>query len=384
MSNLDNRNKNVPVDPNQGAGAFMILVGAIVAIALVSMSIVGVFTASVFAGSALLAVIVVTLVLAALVWLEDRRLTLALALLALAALWAAFAGTIVFENHWLAFTPATWVLNGLFVAALLAGAWKKLQAWAKALAALLATSLAIAAVVLPRPPGGEGPLDTAEKWKIDIEVADETDSAPLEGARALCGTVMQWENALALADTAARTSRSDGRFETWVFDEDPRLKVVICNVWKDADEINAGYPAETQIVLAPAGGGEYQLKFALNENAHPDTAFLALDLTGRFSEQNWYYLDFEIWTGEPQGYVGDKQGPQPLARRSWHEMKGKGFTLSASDAQNQLILRYRYEGPSGPNLGPPYYEMISVPLGPIAGGTRRRVALTVPAQQTVN
>lgn len=384
MSNVDNSKKNLPVDPNQGAGAFMIVVGALVGLALAGASASSVFAASTFAGWAVVVVVAAIVVLAVLVWLKDERITLPFVLLVLSALWAAFAGAIVFDNHWLAFTPAAWVLNALFLAALVAGAWNKLQAWAKALAALTAASLVVATVVLPRPPGGEGPLDTAEKWKIDIEVADEADNAPLDGARALCGTVMQWENALQLADTTARTSGRDGRVETWEFDEDPRLKIVICTVWKDANEGNAGYPAESQIVLAPAGGGEYRLKFALNENPHPDTAFLALDLSGSFENQNWYYLDFEVWLGEPQGYVNANEGPQPLLRKKWSELRGAGFTLPAADTQNALTLRYRYEGPAGPDLGPPYSETVSVPIGPIAAGTRRRVALTIPAQQTVN
>ena len=382
MANIGNSNRNFPTNPNQGAGAAMLGFGTLIGLVFAGVSVASVFAASAFAGGAVILIIAAIVLIAALVGLKEQHLTPALALLGLSALWAAFGGTIVFDNHWLAFTPAAWVLNALFVGALVAGAWAKLQAWARALAVLLALSLATATVVLPRPAGGEGPLDTAEKWKIDIDVADKAEGAPLQNALVLCGTVMQWESALALADTMARTTDRAGRVETWEFDEDPRLKIVICNVWKNPNDGNAGYPAESQIVLAPAGGGEYQLHFALSENAHPDTAFVTVEASGSFEQHPWYTLDFELWAGEPQGYPGARDGPQPLLRKPWAELRGGGFTLSAADAQRDLTLRYHYEGPGGEGLVPPYNEVQAVAVGPVAGGARRRVLLNVPSMQS--
>jgi hypothetical protein len=192
---------------------------------------------------------------------------------------------------------------------------------------------------------------------------------------------MQWDNALAIEDTSARTTDRDGRVDAWEFDEDPRLKIVVCNVWKDADDGNAGYPVATQSVPAPAGGGEYQLHFALQETPHPDVAYLAVDLTGSYASANWFYLTFEVWEGEPQGYVGSKEGPQPLARKTYAELKG-GFRLENAQAASGLTLRYRYEGPaSGDGLSPPYEEVQSVPIEPVTAGARRRIALKMPSNQ---
>jgi hypothetical protein len=380
MSNIYRNNQNIPTDPNEGAGGAMLGFAALGALVFAGFSIASVFAASLAAGVATLLAVAVVVLVTAMVAHKERHLTPALVLLCLSALWAGLSGTIVFDNHWLAFTPAVWVLNGLFVAALAAGAWAKIAGWVKALAALFSASLVVAAMLLPRPPGGEGPFDTAEKWKIDIEVTDKADGAPLEGALVLCGTVMSWENALTLADTMARTTDRAGRVETWEFDEDPRLKIVICNAWKNADEGNAGYPAQSQIVLAPAGGGEYRLQFPLDENAHPDTAFVTVDLSGTYNQHNWYTLVFEVWRGEPQGYAGAREGPQPLARKSWSELRASGgFTLSAGDASHDLVLRYHYEGPGGEGLVPPYNEVRVVPVGTVPGGARRRLSLTVPA-----
>lgn len=366
----------------RGADSAWLGLGALFAIALAVVSVATVFAASVFVGGALMVVVAVIGFIVVMVARAERRLTPALALLGFCVLWAAFGGIIVFHYHWLAFTPAEWVLNVSFVGALVAGAWAKIAGWLKAIAALLVLALVTATVVLPRPPGGEGPLDTAKKWKIDIDVVDEADNAPLEDALVLCGTVMRWETTLTLADTMARATDRSGRVETWEFDEDPRLKVVICNAWKNANDGNAGYPSESQIVFAPAGGGEYQLHFVLDEKPHPDTSFVTVEASGGLDRQSWYTLTFELWAGEPQGYFGERDGPQPLQRRSRSELRHSGFTLSAADARRDLTLRYHYEGPGGDGLVPPYNEIRTVPIGVVAGGTRRRIELTVPSAQS--
>jgi hypothetical protein len=156
-----------------------------------------------------------------------------LGFLAAGAVWTACSGFIVFEYHWLAFTPTAWVMNVLFVLALVTGAWSRLEAWARWLSALAAAALVVATYVLPRPPGGEGAWDTAEKWKVDVSVVDAADDAPLSGARVLCATVMQWEDAVELGDGAARTTDSDGNVDTWEFEDDTRLKIVLCSAWKN-------------------------------------------------------------------------------------------------------------------------------------------------------
>lgn len=382
MANIGIDPVRPPVNPNEGAGAVLIVGGALASLLFAGLSIAAVFAASNFAGGALIVVVAVLGLLARQVLRSERPSVVALALIVLAGLWAVFAGYFVFKWHWLAFTPAVWVLNLLFVGALLAGAWRTLKAWAKALTAIFFLSLVTATIVLPRPSGGDGALDTTEEWKINVAVVDEADNMPLENARVLCGTVMRWKGRLKFGDTGARLTGSDGR-ATWEFDEDPRLRIVICTVWKDANEINAGYPAESQALAAPAGGGEYDLTFTLTENLHPDTAFLALDLSGAY-QQAWYYLDFEVWRGEPLGEFAARDGPQPLTRRQWQQMPGRGFTLDADDTQSALSVRYRYEGPAGSFPAPPYSEIRTIDVGPIPGGTRRRVALSIPAEQMAN
>lgn len=381
MSNIGNSNQNLPQDPYQGAdGALYGLIG-LGGLAVAAFSVSSVFAASIIAGAATL----VALGSFALVFFLCRRAAqpprLSLVFLATGAIWTACVGFIVFDNHWLAFTPAAWVMNILFVAALATGAWAKLKGWARLLAALASAALVTATVVLPRPPGGDGAMDTAEKWRVEVDVSDSADSSPLAGARVLCATVMQWQGALELEDASARTTGRDGRTEAWEFEDDPRLKIVVCNAWKDADDGNAGYPVATQIVAAPSGGGGYRLQFGLQENAHPDVSFLALDLSGTFVNHNWFYLDFELWAGAPQGAMGARDGPQPLGRKSYRELNG-GFRMPAHEAASAMTLRYRYEGPaSGDGLTPPYSEVHEMTVEPIAQGSRRTVPLTIPAGQ---
>jgi len=385
MANINNSNRNLPRDPYQGADGALFGFGGLAGLAIIATSMASVFGASVLSGMWILLALAVFIVVLIFVIRNAQRPKAPLALLALGALWTACFGFIVFDNHWLAFTPATWVLDGLFIAALVSGAWTTLKGWAKLLAALTAAALVTASVVLPRPPGGDGPMDTTEKWKIDVDVKDSADGTPLEGARVLCGTVLPWdmfsEGRLGVEDASARTTRQDGRVDTWEFDEDPRLKLVVCNVWKLADDGNAGYPDMMMLSGVTGGGREEQLHFVLPENPHPDTTYLTLDLSGAFKEKNWFYLTLEVWEGDPQGNVGSTDGPQPLARKTFAELKG-GFRLSNAQFANGLTLRYRYEGPaSGDGQGPPYEEVQSVPIEPVAAGTRRHIALRIPSNQ---
>ena len=381
MFNRDSSNRNLPRDPFQGSDAALLGFAGLAVLAVAAGSLWSIFAASTVAGwVALLALGLFGLVFVQ-VYRAQPRALLPLMLLGAGAAWTASAGFVVFDAHWLAFTPAAWVMNLLFVSALVAGAWSRLEAWLKFVAALLAAALVTATMVLPRPPGGEGPLDTAEKWKVDVEVTDAADDAPLRAARVLCATTMQWEDTIDVGDPAARVTGPDGRVDTWEFEDDTRLKIVICNAWKDADDANAGYPAQAQVIAAPAGGGEYRLRFALSENPHPDVAFLSLELDGAFANQSWFYLDFELWAGAPAADMGAREGPQPLMRKAYRELNG-GFRIPASASGTPLVLRYRYEGPAaGVELGPPYVELDEILVEPVEAGTRRRLRLSIPSRQ---
>lgn len=339
-----------------------------------------VFGASPTAGSAVLFVIAVCVMLSVAVYRKSGGKSWPFVLLMAAILWALLGGAIVFQNHWLAFTPAAWVFNSLYVAALISGAWTTVSAWLKVLAGFMAVSLVAATMLLPRPPGGEGPGDTNKQWKVEVQVFDEQ-GQPLENARVLCGAVMSWERTLGLSSTQARTTDAAGKIPTWEFDEDPRLKVVICSVWKNATDGNAEYPSVTQFILAPQGG-EYSLDFRLTENPHPEVAFLTVQPTGNY-EQNWYTLQFELWAGEPVGYFGSREGPQPWQKKSWQDLRGGGITIPANLAHQDWKLRHFYEGSGGPGLVPPYSETRTVTIGPISPGTRRHIRLTIPDRSDV-
>jgi hypothetical protein len=367
MSNLDSGNRNLGRDPTEGAGGALLSMGALGLLFLFASSAAAVFAASVIAGAAVILVIALTAIIAAAVYRKQRRMTVSLVLLGLSALWATLGGIIVFKTHSLAFTPAAWILNALFAAALLS-VWSTINALLKALAALFAFALFTATVVLPRPPGGDGPLDTAEEWSIDVEVKDDH-GEPLQGALVLCGAVMRWKYVLEPDEALIRETDRNGRVPTWEFKEDPRFKIVICNASKNANDGNAGYPPVSQFVISIAGGGEYKLDFALLENPHPDIAFLELDLSGDYA-QPWFTLQFELWAGEDSA--------QPFQTKAWNELRGSGFTIPAATATQDLRLRYHYEGPGGEGLVPPYNEFRTIHLGTIEPGTRKRLSLRIP------
>ena len=376
MSYINSSNRNLPNNPYEGAGSTLLLLGSLALLVYLISSGAAVFAASLTAGIAVILVIAVSAALSIPVYRKHGWKSLSFVLLLSSGVWGALGGVIVFKNHWLAFTPTAWVLNGLYIAALVSGAWLALNSWLKVLAALLAVSLVTATALLPRPPGGEGLLDTAKEWSIDVSVVDENHQ-PLDEASVLCGAVMSWEKALKLPATIARQTDREGRIPTWEFNEDPRLKVVICSVWKNANDGNAGYPSVTQFVLSPLGGGKYELHFTLDENPHPEVAFLTLDLSGDY-EQSWYTLQFELWPSEPVGYFGSRDGPRPRQTKSWSQIRGNGFTIPVGVAAQDLYLRYFYEGPNDDGFGPPHSEVRTISVGSIDLGTSRRLQLTIP------
>lgn len=376
MSQAYNSNRTPHHNPQDNLGAgIVVTIGLGVAVWFGSSGLT-VFAASRTAGALLLVALAVCGMLSLAVLRKMGWRSLSFVLLVAAMVWALLGGTVVFNNHWLAFTPAAWVFNGLYVAALISGAWSTAQGWLKMLAGLFATSLIVATVVVPRPPGGEGPGDTAARWKVDVHVLDDHDQ-PLVNAKVLCASVLSWNRALELSGVEARSTDDEGRIATWEFDEDPRLKVIVANAWKNATEGNAEYPPETQFIVSPRGGGKYQLTFRLVENRHPDVAYLTVDPSGEF-EQPWYALQFELWAGEPLREFGSRDGPAPSQQKPWQSLRHGGFTIPASEAHDDWQLRYFYEGPSGPGLGPPYSELRTIRVGSIEPGTRRTIRVTIP------
>lgn len=367
MSDLDGSNRNVGHDPTKGTGGALLFMGALGLLFFFASSAAAVFAASVTAGAAVILVTALTAIIAAVVYRKEERVTVSLVLLGLSALWAALGGIIVFKTHLLAFAPTAWVLSALFAAALLS-VWWTIDTWLKALAALFAFALFTATVVLPRPPGGDGPLDTAEEWSIDVEVKDDH-GEPLQGALVFCGTVTKWDYVLKLDEALIRETDRHGRVPTWEFKEDPRFKIAVCDAWKNANDGNAGYPLASQIVVSIGGDGEYKLDFALVENPHLDIAFLELDLSGDY-QQPWFTLNFQL--SEGQGSA------QPFQTKAWNELRGSGFAIPAATATQDLHLRYHYEGPGGEGLVPPYNEVRMIHLGAIEPGTRKRLSLQIP------
>ena len=157
------------------------------------------------------------------------------------------------------------------------------------------------------------------------------------------------------------------------------MKIVICSASKDSNDGNAGYPKVVRLVLSPSEGGDYNLEFALRENAHPEVAFLAVDVDGTYN-QGWYSLDFELWGRKPVGRFGKSGGPQPLESKSLGDLAGSGFAIPAASATRDLRVRYRYEGTRPQDFGPPYREVLTIRVGAIKPGTRRHIRLTIPQQ----
>jgi hypothetical protein len=364
-------------DPGAGA-VFLVGIGAVVASIA---SLVELFSASMLAGVVALIYIAAAGALLLRLHLKfPQELTIPKLLLAASLACAVWGGAAVFYFQWFSFTIAEWIVTGLYVAGLAAGALAAFETLWRILAILLAAAMVTAILVLPIPRGGEDASDEANHWSVTVHVTDEN-GAPLKDALAHCGIVMSWERELELDLTAAQSTDAAGKAGPWSFTEDRRLKAVICNALKNGNDGNAGYPMKSGLLLAPHQG-ENELPISLTENPHPDTAYLAVELESD-PGVSWYYLDFELWNGSPEGipfqtkYEGD---PQPIAQKSWNDLRGSGFAVPADQAAQDLYLRLKYEGPSSTDLAPPKVEFRTYQLGALDPGGRRGIRVAIPGE----
>src|SRR5687768_7315743 len=117
MSQTYNSNRLPQHNPQDDMGAGMLgFLGLGVMIYFLA-SGAAVFAASTVAGVAVLLVVAVCATLSVAVYRKSGWKSWSFVLLLSAILWALLNGTVVFKNHWLAFTPSAWVLNGLYFAA---------------------------------------------------------------------------------------------------------------------------------------------------------------------------------------------------------------------------------------------------------------------------
>jgi hypothetical protein len=304
----------------------------------------------------------------------------AVVLLIVGALWAAITGLVVFEWHWLAFTPAAAVWDALFVLALIIGAWREIGGLLRAFSALTAIVAVAGTIFLPRPAGGEGAFDTANEWKVKVGVSN-TEGTPIEAASVLCGTVLKWKQALHTSRAAARLTDAEGTAPEWEFHEDPRLKVVLCEAWKPQTDGNAEFPRKTGAILSIIPKKDYELKIELEEAPHPDRSFVVVDVTGDYA-RGWYTLAFELWDSVPDESTGRGEGNSHLIQtKSWAELRESGFSVPSTVADRPLYLRYAFEGPSRTpdpdGFGPPYTEtrVLRVPTVPPGGRVHMQIRI---------
>lgn len=345
-------------------GAVFGFFGAIAGLIVAATAVFAAFGASMAAGWA----VVLAAAVSAVLLVAARRVSAPVSMVVLdaAALsWALASGDIVFRLHWLAFTPTAWVWDAVMLAALVVSLRSSVADWLTWLAAISVGVAIVATAVLPRPPGGEGPGDSAEEWTVRVTVHDDQDR-PLAGAKVLCAAVMTWEHEITDPKFAARETDEDGAVGEWKFSEDRRLKVVLCTASKETNSGNAGYPAQLKVLASIVGGGEYDVTFALTENPHPDVAYVIVKPTGDFN-RDWYGLRFDVLIDG-----------QVYASGGWPALRGSGFSLPASAEGHDVAVRYHFEGPGGSGLVPPYEELDTVALSGVSGGSRTSLEIRIP------
>jgi len=141
------------------------------------------------------------------------------------------AGIPVYIFHWVSFELAGWIVTGLFVGGLVFGVFSRLKAFLAFLAVLCTAAMVTSLVLLPVPSASIAEDDTSRSTFVDLLVVDEFDN-PRPNARAQCELRMIWNANDAPKVTTSISSGTgvteDGR-ASFVFHEDPRMKVAVCS-----------------------------------------------------------------------------------------------------------------------------------------------------------
>lgn len=184
--------------------------------------------------------------------LEFRRPRLIKFTLLTAVLLAAALDPIVFHLQLARFVVVDWLVLLFYLAALLLGLWAVLLNFLKLLAAVMAVLLLIA----PFTPPAE-----KEKWKVEIEVVDET-CVPMSQTPAACQAlaVERLRNPVSVdAGVGLTDEKGEREFE---FSGNPLLKGAICYAFRPSLEGSPVYPLRSTVVPAPliaSAGGRIRL-----------------------------------------------------------------------------------------------------------------------------
>ena len=183
----------------------------------------------------------------------------------------ALAGLPIYEFHWISFTLAGWIVEGLYVAGLVFGILAKVNTLLRVLAVLVAGALAAALVNLPVPTRSIAPDDQSRRWYADVTVRNVNDE-PIANARVACTAVMRWNARQApyISDFSAEATDDQGR-ASFAFDEDGRMKVALCAAHSPPSEYGSGnsndYTANCGVGAWPLPGGRVPVTIRLNERA---------------------------------------------------------------------------------------------------------------------
>ena len=156
------------------------------------------------------------------------------------------------------------IVTASYLGALSLGLWAALKGFLKALAGVMAATLALVLVILP-PPEAAGSEDEKAKWKVKL-TAEDVDHQPIAGALAQCTTMMAWQNPRGFKIQARTMKETDDKGEAeFEFSAEMRFKIAVCGVTKPATENEEGYALRTGFAPNPFHGGTFPLTITLDE-----------------------------------------------------------------------------------------------------------------------
>mgnify|MGYP000896391400 CR=1 FL=1 len=163
------------------------------------------------------------------------------------------------------------IVTASYLGALSLGLWAALKGFLKALAGVMAATLALVLVILP-PPEAAGSEDEKAKWKVKL-TAEDVDHQPIAGALTQCTTMMAWQNPRGFKIQARTMKETDDKGEAeFEFSAEMRFKIAVCGVTKPATENEEGYALRTGFAPNPFHGGTFPLTITLDEKPEPAPA----------------------------------------------------------------------------------------------------------------
>jgi hypothetical protein len=307
-------------------------------------------------------------------------------------------GAAVGAAHWVQFSHAAFVVLALYVLAVVIWILGRAFNMLRALMLFLLGAAALAAVTTLHAPPGSDDMEKAENWTSVIVNVVDSSGNPIRDATVILDLLWPWQTEPDFdADRdwwqKAQTG-SDGVARIQI-EKDPRFKKLLIRVRREPFKggyneptTAAGYigynDARLQTTL-PVEKETYTFTISMTERAHPDTAYLEIELDSPVSAIPYFrrYFKLALTTDRELPWYADHHNFNDYAIRKsggLREIEANGMQRLAMKLGNELVGRpfilHVVERDFGRN-DEAYVELPTVNVDPIQFGQVQGVKVVV-------